>query len=66
MLRERFLKMRVIEQAGETVADGLVAQQLVGLHEIPVGVGEFLDEPFGFRCWRLIAVMSVMVSTTCV
>ncbi len=39
----------MIVQACQAVADGLVAQQLVGLHEIPVGIGQFLDQPFGFR-----------------
>jgi len=46
---QRFLEVGVIIEAGQAVPDGLVAQQLIGLHKVSVGVGQFLDESFGFH-----------------
>lgn len=47
-LGQRFLEVGVIVEAGQAVPDGLVAQQLISLHQVSVGVGQFLDESFGF------------------
>jgi len=46
-LNQCFLEMGVIVEAGQTVADGLITQELIGLHQVSIGVGEFLDESFG-------------------
>ena len=48
-LGQRFLEVGMIVEAGQAVPDRLVAQQLVGLHEVAIGARQFLDEAFGFH-----------------
>src|SRR5215831_12817047 len=48
-LNQRFLEMGVIVEAGQAVTDRLITQELIGLHQVSIGVGEFLDESFGLH-----------------
>ena len=52
-LGQRFLEVGMIVEAGQTVADGLVTQELIGLHEVSIRVGQSFDESFRFHLLAL-------------